>query len=222
MTTYPPVPADVPCRRTDPDRFHPEPGRNAEALAAAGLCRGCPILLPCLTYAVRHEPQGVWGGTTPKQRARLRAMSPGARPTRPSKTRGNSTVPDQPPPPPSRRDSVSPAAGRHGYDIDDIAVERAANGDRSIHLNRYELAAAFRVLQRRGHSALRIAETLGVAERTVIRWRVGAHTPVSRPPGGRTSPQKARTRRTCPDCGLEVAAHLARHRRRQHAHQMAA
>lgn len=104
-------------------------------------------------------------------------------------------------------------------DVDEIAVERAVNGDRTIHLNRAELAAAWRILERRRRSSYEIAETLGVSDRTVQRWRAGLHAPVSRPPGGRTELVKAISRRTCPDCGVELAAHLARHRRRAHAEQ---
>ncbi len=72
--TYPPVRGDEPCRQVPADVFFPDSGDNAGARAAANLCRGCPVLLPCLTWAVAHEQHGVWAGTTPKQRAQLRRM----------------------------------------------------------------------------------------------------------------------------------------------------
>lgn len=74
MTAYPPVRGDEPCRQVDPDLFFPELGEN-DTQRAIDLCRGCPILLPCLTWAVRHERHGIWAGTTPDQRTRLRRMS---------------------------------------------------------------------------------------------------------------------------------------------------
>lgn len=72
---YPPVRGDEPCRSTHPDVFFPETGRNVDAQTAANLCRDCPILLPCLAWAVEHEKHGIWGGTTPDQRKALRRMS---------------------------------------------------------------------------------------------------------------------------------------------------
>ncbi len=37
-------------------------------------------------------------------------------------------------------------------DVDEVAVERACQGDRTVHLNSAELAAAFRHLESRGLS----------------------------------------------------------------------
>lgn len=62
-------------------------------------------------------------------------------------------------------------------DIDEIAVERACKGDRSVPLTHAELAAAFHALNERGYSARVIAERLGVTDRTVQRWRSGGSTP---------------------------------------------
>lgn len=39
---------------------------------ATVLCAGCPVINQCLTYALdNREEDGVWGGTTPKQRRNL-------------------------------------------------------------------------------------------------------------------------------------------------------
>lgn len=59
-------------------------------------------------------------------------------------------------------------------DIDDVAVERACNGDRSIRLNRDEVAEVHRILTARGMGPTEIAEVLGVSSRSVDRWRNGA------------------------------------------------
>lgn len=38
------------------------------------LCQRCPLILPCLDYALDHDVQGVWGGTTHTQRKRIRQV----------------------------------------------------------------------------------------------------------------------------------------------------
>jgi WhiB family redox-sensing transcriptional regulator len=50
--------------------FPASSGEEAEALA---LCDTCPVRAQCLEYALRNkESYGVWGGTTPEQRRRMR------------------------------------------------------------------------------------------------------------------------------------------------------
>lgn len=105
---------------------------------------------------------------------------------------------------PTTTDNVLPIARRASWDVDEVAVERACHGDRTIPLNRHELAAAFRHLDQHGQSIEQIAAILGVTARTVTRWRTGQTTPVSR-------------RTTCPDCSQALTGWLSRHRRRHHA-----
>lgn len=60
------------CAETDPDLFHPEDGNAAQATQAKNVCQRCPVRETCLAYALEHaEDQGVWGGTSPKERRRL-------------------------------------------------------------------------------------------------------------------------------------------------------
>lgn len=67
-------------------------------------------------------------------------------------------------------------------DIDDIAVERACKGDRTIRLNRAETAAAIDLCRRRGLSDNQTAGLLGITARTVLRVRHGeTATPFARP-----------------------------------------
>lgn len=41
--------------------------------AAIDICATCPVQADCLAYALRTgEDDGIWGGTTPKQRRRMR------------------------------------------------------------------------------------------------------------------------------------------------------
>ncbi|MEU6998723.1 WhiB family transcriptional regulator [Nonomuraea sp. NPDC046570] len=65
------------CRNSDPALFFPLTwdGRTAPHTAVARrVCLGCPVRLPCLEWAVETgEPDGMWGGTTPDERRRIRS-----------------------------------------------------------------------------------------------------------------------------------------------------
>lgn len=39
------------------------------------LCQRCPLVNPCLDYALDHDVKGVWGGTTHAQRKRMRGTT---------------------------------------------------------------------------------------------------------------------------------------------------
>jgi WhiB family transcriptional regulator, redox-sensing transcriptional regulator len=59
----------------DPDLFFPvsESGLGARQVAAAkAVCAKCPVAADCLAWALRGEPAGIWGGTTPDERRALR------------------------------------------------------------------------------------------------------------------------------------------------------
>lgn len=59
------------CRGTDPELFFPAQG--APVGAAKDVCGRCPVAEPCLDYALTAgESWGVWGGTTEKERRRLK------------------------------------------------------------------------------------------------------------------------------------------------------
>ena len=69
------------CLNHDPDLFFPE-GTAGPALRqvdqAKQVCQSCPVLTPCLGFALRHDVAfGIWGGATAEERgqgaARLRA-----------------------------------------------------------------------------------------------------------------------------------------------------
>ena len=63
--------AQAACRGTGVDSFIPEPGTSTEP--AKAICAVCSVRAPCLRYALA-DPQmvGVWGGTTAKERRRMR------------------------------------------------------------------------------------------------------------------------------------------------------
>lgn len=59
------------CTTTDPDIFLPEKGANSFHVIA--ICKsGCPIIDACREYAIEHHEIGVWGGTSHKDRRRIR------------------------------------------------------------------------------------------------------------------------------------------------------
>ena len=44
-------------------------GQNPDLLEPArAYCRRCPILTACLVYALTHDVDGIWGGTTQRER----------------------------------------------------------------------------------------------------------------------------------------------------------
>ena len=58
------------CRGVDPDVFYPSSDEEAEA--AKAVCRQCPVLSPCLEWALSNrERDGVWGGATERERRRI-------------------------------------------------------------------------------------------------------------------------------------------------------
>lgn len=65
--------ADALCAQVDPELFYPEKGGSTTE--AKAICARCPVAAECLDYALalplRHD-YGIYGGTSPKQRRRLR------------------------------------------------------------------------------------------------------------------------------------------------------
>lgn len=49
---------------------------DKDATTLKVLCARCPLQRPCLQYALDHDVVGVWGGTTRKERMRLRRQAP--------------------------------------------------------------------------------------------------------------------------------------------------
>lgn len=56
--------------------FFPEVGGNGNSTPAKAICRGCPVRIDCLDFALRHRIEhGVWGGKSPSERKKLRRRS---------------------------------------------------------------------------------------------------------------------------------------------------
>lgn len=52
--------------------FFPEQGETNSAEMAKQVCARCPVSRECLEYAIVNEVFGVWGGTTERERRRIR------------------------------------------------------------------------------------------------------------------------------------------------------
>lgn len=64
--------------------------------------------------------------------------------------------------------------------VDEVAVERACEGDLTVGLTPTEAAAVWRTLEARGLSAAAIAGRMGVDKRQIVRWRAGDVNPSGR------------------------------------------
>ena len=61
-------PGPVPCQASDPGAWWPD--KRDDPAPAVAACRRCPVASACLDYALAaDERTGVWGGTTPAERA---------------------------------------------------------------------------------------------------------------------------------------------------------
>jgi WhiB family redox-sensing transcriptional regulator len=65
------------CRDLDPERFFPESGEQVKAVEAKAICAGCQVRDHCRDLAVKaaggfDQDHGVFGGTMPEERSRLR------------------------------------------------------------------------------------------------------------------------------------------------------
>ena len=60
------------CAEADPDVFFPV--RGQDVAQAKAVCRDCTVRAECLEYALVHvEKLGVWGGTSERERRRMRS-----------------------------------------------------------------------------------------------------------------------------------------------------
>jgi len=61
------------CRETDPDLFQPD--NYSQSQQARKVCEACPVKDPCLEHAVRTKADGIWGGTTRKERQAMKGVA---------------------------------------------------------------------------------------------------------------------------------------------------
>jgi WhiB family redox-sensing transcriptional regulator len=58
------------CREVDGDLWFPEVGFSGKE--AKRICRACPVREQCLALALEQGEQGIWGGTSERDRQRMR------------------------------------------------------------------------------------------------------------------------------------------------------
>lgn len=70
------------CAQTDPEVFFAQnisdvDGRSVymNERQAKAICKQCPLINDCLAYALQYDEQGIWGGTTERERSRIRRVS---------------------------------------------------------------------------------------------------------------------------------------------------
>jgi hypothetical protein len=132
------------CRNVEnPEVFFPKHGKSMRP--AKTICDGCELRAECLAWALPiTDLIGVWGGTSQRDRERMRA--------------GTWT-----PPKPTRRPDPT--------DMDQVAVNRATDGDPLPPLTPADRLAAVNRLTAAGWSALEIARRLQITPRSVQRYR---------------------------------------------------
>ena len=70
--------ADANCAGVDPELFFPQRGEST--VEAKAVCRACPVRAQCLDYALSiNERNGIWGGTSERQRRTIREQRTGTR-----------------------------------------------------------------------------------------------------------------------------------------------
>lgn len=61
------------CRDLPVSLFYPSRGTpNSEIQAAKNVCHGCPVQPSCFRWAYERNERGIWGGTSKRDRAKLR------------------------------------------------------------------------------------------------------------------------------------------------------
>ena len=66
---------DAACKGQPTDLFFP--ARGDSTVEAKAICAGCPVRAECLEYALAgasHEAAGIWGGTSFRQRRKIRSV----------------------------------------------------------------------------------------------------------------------------------------------------
>jgi len=63
------------CASTDPEAFFLERGSARwETDTAKKVCESCMLIGACREWAIENKELGIWGGTTERERSRIRRM----------------------------------------------------------------------------------------------------------------------------------------------------
>ena len=58
------------CREVDLELFFPDSTANIRP--AISICNRCEVQIECLEFALKSDVSGIWGGTTEKDRRKMR------------------------------------------------------------------------------------------------------------------------------------------------------
>lgn len=61
------------CLSSDPELFFPLDFMMNKH--AKRICAVCPVIKECLEYALENEEVGIWGGTSARERSKMRKLS---------------------------------------------------------------------------------------------------------------------------------------------------
>jgi hypothetical protein len=64
------------CKGLDVETFYPpqDTFTYTEEKMVSKMCADCPVMMACLEWGLAHERYGIWGGTTPNRRKKLRRL----------------------------------------------------------------------------------------------------------------------------------------------------
>ena len=60
------------CKTADPELFFTDAKETDKVAEAKSYCGVCPVVLQCLTHALKNDEFGIWGGTTMPERTVVR------------------------------------------------------------------------------------------------------------------------------------------------------
>lgn len=60
------------CKTANPEVFFADANERDKVAEAKSYCGICPVVMQCLTYAIKNDEYGVWGGTTLTERLKVR------------------------------------------------------------------------------------------------------------------------------------------------------
>ena len=75
MVAFPAYDGSEPCRQVDPEIYYPSSFNAVTRMTRQlmdSLCNDCGMREPCLLWALHHEADGYWAGTTPADREKMR------------------------------------------------------------------------------------------------------------------------------------------------------
>lgn len=81
------------CIGMDPEKFLPNERELKKERAAKKICKGCPVRMDCLGFALATDSIGIFAGTTYSERQLMMVMMPSLRPTKSDEPSHNDKTP---------------------------------------------------------------------------------------------------------------------------------